>query len=398
MGDKAKNFGHALQEKWRLSPRVTYLNHGAFGAASQTVVAAAETWRQRIDANPTEFFEQSLTPELRQSAGTLGGYLRARGEDIVFVDNATAGLNAVLRSLVFMPGDEVVATNHLHRSTRRTLDFVCERAGARLVLADVPFPVRAEGEIIAAILGALSPRTRLVMLEHVTPYTALQIPLEAIATRCMERGVPILVYGAHSAGNAPIDMEALGAAGVGWYAGSCEKWIGAPSGSGFLWVHPERQGLIRPTAISSRFGEGFTDAFDWPGLKDFSAWLAVPDALRFRKSFKEDRIIDYTHGLARDATALLVERWGTLAGAPPGMFTAMAAVEVPSDLPATRENATALRHRLRKDHKIEVQITPFNGRLWLRLSAYLYNELSDYERLADAILEITGGRPLAANG
>ncbi|MCG8546969.1 MAG: aminotransferase class V-fold PLP-dependent enzyme [Alphaproteobacteria bacterium] len=397
MGETNKDFGHPLLPRWRLSPDIIYLNHGGFGAGASAVVDAAEAWRRRIDANPTEFFEQHLTTGLRQAASVLGGYFNARGEDIVFVDNATSGLNAVLRSLVFMPGDEVVATNHMHRSSRRTLDFVCERAGARLVMADMPFPVRSQGEIIAAVLGALSPRTRLVMLEHVTPYTALHIPLQDIATRCNERGVPVLVYGAHSSGNAPIDLEAFGAAGVGWYAGSCEKWIGAPSGSGFLWVHPDRQALIRPVAISNRFGEGFTPAFDWPGLKDFSAWLSVPDALAFRRSFKEERIIDYTHGLARDAAALLADRWGALPGAPPDMFTAMANVEVPTDMPATTDNALSLRRALRDDHRIEASITPFNGRLWVRLSAFLYNELSDYERLADAVLAITGGAPLAAN-
>lgn len=393
----APKFGHGLLRNWRLEPDILYLNHGGYGAPALTVSHAAEAWRQRTEANPTRFFEEALGPEIRRNADLLAEFLNGKGHDIVFVDNVTAGINAVLRSLVLIPGDEIVATSHLYQSSRRTLEFVCERAGARLVLADIPYPVRSEGEIIAGIMGALSPRTRLVMLDHVTANTALHLPVKTLALRCGERGIPVMVDGTHGPGNVGVDLSELGGAGVRWYAGSGHHWLGAAFGCAFLWVHPDRQGLVRPTAISTRFGEGFTEAFDWPGAKDFGAWLSISEALRLQESYGEARIRNYTHGLAAKAVELLQKRWGTPLGAPPPMFSAMASVALPTDVPATARVAGGIRQQLRDGHRIEVTITPFAGRLWVRLSAYLYNELEDYERLADAVMAVTGNAPLAAS-
>ncbi len=398
MRNPVPTYGHTLRDLWQFEPGITYLNHGAFGAPAKPVEEAARRWRDQTAANPTAFFERQLPTVLRESAEQLATHLDGKGDDLVFVNNVTAGINAVLRSLVLMPGDEVVATNHLYISARRTLDFVCERAGARLIFADVPFPVRTENDIVSAVVGAMSPRTRLVMLDHVTHETALVMPIERIAARCAERGVAVLIDGTHGPGNVPVRLEELGRQGVGWYAGSCHNWLGAPQGTGFLWVHPDRQGLIRPTAISNRFGDGFTEAFDWPGTRDFSGWLAVPEALRHRGTLGGEKLPTYTHDLAQRAAGLLRDRWGSQAGAPVEMFSSMATVALPVDGPATAAAAADLRQTLRGDYRIEVYIMPFNGRLWVRLSAYLYNEMSDYERLADAVTEITGGNPIAANG
>jgi isopenicillin-N epimerase len=393
----APKIGHALLKDWRLESDILYLNHGGYGVPAITVARAAEDWRQRTEANPTRFFEETLGPEIRRNAALLAAFLKAEEQDLVFVDNVTAGINAVLRSLVLIPGDEVVATNHLYQSVRRTLEFVCERAGARLVLADIPYPVRSEGEIAAGILGALSPRTRLVMLDHVTANTALHLPVKTVALRCRERGIPVMVDGTHGPGNVAVNLSELGAAGVGWYIGSGHHWLGAAFGCAFLWVHPDRQGLVRPTAISTRFGEGFTEAFDWPGAKDFGAWLSVSEALRLQESFGEARIRAYTHKLAARAAELLSRRWSTPLGAPLPMFSAMASVALPIDAPATERTAGRIRQQLRDGHRIEVTVIPFAGRLWLRLSAYLYNEIDDYERLADAVMESSGDAPRAAS-
>lgn len=391
-----QKFGHGLRHNWPLEPDTVYLNHGAYGVPPIIVSRATDKWRARAAANPTRFFEQTLIPEIRRNADLLGGFLNAEGTDLVFVDNVTAGINAVLRSLVIIPGDEIVATSHLFQSVRRTLDFVCERAGARLVLADIPFPARSEGETTTAIMGALSPRTRLVLLDHVTANTGVRLPVETLAVRCAERGIPVIVDGTHGPGNLPLDLSALGDAGVGWYIGSGHHWLGCSFGCGFLWVHPDRQSLVRPTAISTRFGEGFTEAFDWTSSKDFSPWLTIEDVLLFRASFGEDRIRDYTHSLAREAAELLSTRWGTPLGAPLHMFSSMATVALPVDGPATPRAARAFKERLRDEHSIEVTVTPFGGRLWLRLSAFLYNGIGDYQRLADAVSGHSGGRKMAA--
>lgn len=394
----APKFGRRLLPQWRLEPGTAYLNHGAYGVPPLVVSRAAEDWRKHAEANPARFFEETLGPEIRRSAGLLARFLNADGDDLVFVDNVTAGINAVLRSLVLMPGDEVVATSHLYRSVRRTLEFVCERAGARLVFADLPYPVRSEGEIVAGITGALSPRTRLVMLDHVTANTALHLPIRTIALRCAERGIPVMVDGTHGPGNVVVDLNELGAAGIRWYVGSGHHWLGAAHGCAFLWVHPDCQGLVRPTAISTRFGEGFTEAFDWPGAKDFGPWLSIAEALRVHEQHGPARVRAYTHDLAQKAADMLSHRWNTTLGAPLDTFTAMASVAVPFSGPATDLSALRLTQQLRDDFAIEVTVTNFSGRLWIRLSAYLYNEMNDYTRLGDAVMTIAGNRPIAATG
>jgi isopenicillin-N epimerase len=247
-------------------------------------------------------------------------------------------------------------------------------------------------------MGALSPRSRLVMLDHVTANTALHLPVRTIALRCAERGIPVMVDGTHGPGNVEVDLGELGGAGVGWYVGSGHHWLGAAFGCAFLWVHPDRQALVRPTAISTRFGEGFTEAFDWPGSKDFGPWLSIEEALRLQEYWGASRIRTYTHDLARKAADMLSRRWNTQLGAPPAMASAMACVALPTHDPATELGARRIREQLRNDFGIEVTVAPFAGRLWVRLSAYLYNEMSDYDRLAEAILTITGGGAVAATG
>ncbi len=396
MAGKSKNqFGHGMLDLWELAPDTIHLNHGGFGATPARVARAAERLRQQIAANPTTFMEDRLTGALRHAAGDLANFLGGEGKDLVFVDNATTGINALLRSLVFMPGDEVVTTNHLHISARRTLEFVCERAGARLIFADVPFPIRHAGDAISGILGALSPRTRLVMIDHVTAHTALCLPIEQIGQRCAERNIPVMVDGAHGPGNIAVDLSRLAANGVRWYAGNGHIWLCGELGCGFLWVHPDQQGLIRPTTIANHFGEGFTESFDWPGSKGFDAWLAISESIAIQREFGADRVRDYCHGLAQQACALLTDRWKSVAGAPPELSSSMSVVALPGETPATHDAAARFRRSLRNEHNIEVLVFPFNGRLWVRLSAYLYNEISDYERLADAVAQEISARPRA---
>lgn len=376
-------FGRALRPLWLLDPESVHLNHAGFGATPVAVLDAADAWRRRVEINPSQFMETALSGLLRGAAGRLAAYVGARPENLVFVDNATTGINAVLRSLVLMPGDEVLTTSHVYRSVRHTLDFVCERAGARLTFADIPFPVQGAGEVAAAFRDAMTPRTRLLVLDHVTSHTAVVMPLEEIVPMAAERHVRVLVDGAHGPGNLPLALDALGEMGVSWYIGNCHKWLAATKGCGFLWAHPDCQRSIRPTAIGNRFGEGFAAAFEWPGTKDFSPWLSVTAALDFRDRMGDAAARDYCHGLARDGARLLTEAWGTRAGTPPALASAMTTVALPTDAGGDRV-AQAVQDALRRDHGIEVKAMAFSGRLWVRFSAYLYTELDDIARLAEA--------------
>ncbi len=373
-------FGASARDRWLLEPGCAYLNHGSFGATPRTVLAAQTAWRDRMEAQPARFMAES-GERLRHAAATLGAYVGARGEDIAFVENATAGINAVVRSLSLQPGDRLVTTNHAYGAVRKTLEFACDRTGAVLAVADIPFPIADPAEIVAAIaatLDRLPAPARLLVVDGVTSPTALILPLADIVALSRSRGVPVLIDGAHVPGMVPIDLAALGA---DWFAGNCHKWLCAPKGCGFLWAAPARQADLHPTVISHGYGTGFLAEFDWTGTRDLSAWLAVTAAIAFWQEIGEAEARRYCHTLLHDAIALLCDAWGVAPPASAALLGQMATLPCP----VQDEEARALHNRLWADHRLEVPIVPFQANLWVRISAQIYNDLGEYERLAAAL-------------
>jgi isopenicillin-N epimerase len=379
----------SLRDAFLLENGVAYLNHGSYGATPRTVLAAADQWRRRLEAQPVRFMQSELPKLLRATAARLAAFMGARGEDLVFIDNATSGVNAVLRSLDFKRGDELLTTTHVYGAVRKTLHYVAARTGATVVEADVPFPAAGEDEIVAAVTGCFSPRTRLLVIDHITSPTALVFPVTRIVEAAKARGITVIVDGAHAPGMVDLDIPAVGA---DFYVGNCHKWLFAPKGSGFLWAAPEAQAGIHPLVISHGYGSGFLAEFDWTGTRDPSAWLAVNTALDFVETIGADVLRDHNRALMLAATALIAGQWSTQAGAPPSLLGTMAAIAVPTDrgrfssVPATWESAAAIHDYLWQDHRIEIPVPVFNGRIWVRISAQIYNQIGDYRRLADALV------------
>ena len=374
--------GHAAKSHWMLEEDLTYLNHGAYGALPKATHQAVTNAREYVESQPARYFKEEQGESLRNSAAKLAQFVGARADDIVFVDNATTAANAVLRSLVLMPGDEVVTTNHAYGAILRTLEFICERAGARIVFANIPFPLHDSSTVLGAVTRAMTRRTRLVVIDHITSMSALRLPVEDIALECQERNIPVLVDGAHAVGVVDLDLDQLG---VNWYAGNCHKWLGAPRGCGFLWTREENQRLLRPTTISHFIGDGYIAAFDWPGTKDFSNYVAVETAIDFRKRFGEKNIRKHCHDTIWAGMNILKDAWGTELGASKSMTTYMGCVRYPGQVKGDQATADELRRALRKNYQIEIDIKSINRKLWVRTCAYLYNELADFEKLAAAV-------------
>ena len=376
---RAARFGANIRDAFLLDPDCTYLNHGSFGAIARPVLAAVEARKREIEFQPSRFMTEVYPDLVRENAALLGAYLGGQAQDIVFVENATQAVNAVLRSLVFMPGDEILTTNLTYNAVRKTIDFVAERAGARVVPVDVPFPVDAPFDIVNAVEEGMSRRTRLLVIDHVTSHTAVVMPVKDIIRLARERNIPVLVDGAHAPGMLPVKLEELDAT---WYAGNCHKWLGAPRGCGFLWTYRDYQSRIRPTTISHYVNEAYTAAFDWPGTKEFSPWLTVGAAIDFRDELGEADIYGYCRPLAARAAQMLSARWRSRLGTPRSMMSFMATVELPFPGRATPAAAQQIRAILRDRHNLEAFIKAIDGSLWVRLSAFVYNEMADYERLA----------------
>jgi isopenicillin-N epimerase len=372
-------YGAALKSAWPLDPAVTYLNHGGYGVAPHCVMAAQAAWRERIERNPTRFMRRELEAAQRQAAARLAQYLGADGDDLVFLDNATAGVNAVLRSLDFAPGDEILITTLAYGAVTKAARYVAARTGARLVEVAIPLPLSDAGAVLDAVAAALSPRVKLAVFDHIASMSALVLPAAELTALAKKSGARVLIDGAHAPGQVPLDVPALRA---DWYVGNCHKWLMAPRGVGFLWAAPESQALIHPLAISHGFGRGFRAEFDWTGTRDFTSFLVVPDGIDWHAELGGPALMARNRALAATAAERLAERWGTETLAPPSLFAAMVPVRLPLAVAPTVENAVALERRLSDEHRIEAAIVAQADGLWLRLAAQAYNEIEDYERLA----------------
>ena len=381
------------ESPWRLDPGLAHLNHGSFGACPEPVLAAQARWRARIETDPTGFFRHTLWPALDRARAELAAFVGAAPEDLVFVANATAGVNVVLRSLGLGPGDELLTTDHAYGSCRRALEDTAAHRGCRVVVAPVPFPLAGPEAVLEAVLDRVTPRTRVALLDHVTSPTALVFPIERLVAALGERGIDTLVDGAHAPGMLALDVAGLGAT---WYTGNCHKWLCAPRGAAFLHVRRDRQPGLRPLVV----GEGrpaagplppLHRAFDWPGTFDPSAWLTVPEAIRWvgaqvRGGWPAVR--DRNRSLALEARAQLCAALGLAPPAPESMLGSMAAVPLPGGLTTARAGGPdALRDHLRDHHGVVAPVIPWPGPAsWLlRVSAHLYNQPADYARLLEAL-------------
>src|SRR5437868_3248109 len=227
-----------LIDDWMLEPGVDFLNHGSFGAVPRVVFEAQTEWRRHIEAAPVEIIARRRLELIDAAKRVVGRWLGMRPDDFGLVTNATEGVNAVLHSLRFGPGDELLTTTHVYNAVRQAMRFTCARCGASYRELDVPLPLRSAEQIADAVVSGLSDRTRLLVIDHITSPTALVFPVEQITRACARRGVDVLIDGAHAPGTIPLNVQRIGAA---YYAGNLHKWACAPRGAAFLWARPDRQ-------------------------------------------------------------------------------------------------------------------------------------------------------------
>jgi isopenicillin-N epimerase len=384
---------------WTLDPNVIFLNHGSFGACPKPVLEAQSDLRARLEREPVDFMAREWEPRMDEARRAVAQFVGADPEGLAFVRNATGGVNTVLRSLVFAPGDEILVMDQGYNACRNAARFVADRAGARVVAAHVPFPLTRPEQVTDAILAQVTPKTRLALIDHVTSATGLVLPVEAIVRALEARGVDTLVDGAHAPGMIPLDLDALGAA---YYTGNCHKWMCTPKGSALLYVRKDRQPLIHPLVISHGANANRQDRspfrleFDFTGTQDPTAWLVIPEAIKFMGSLLPGGWTELrarNHALALRARAILCETLGVAPPAPESMIGSLATVPLPPG-PAGAALPTLavdpIMSTLFDQHRIEVlaSVWPASPGRVLRVSAQIYNEESQYVRLAGALQEI----------
>ena len=413
----------ADRTSWLLDPGLAFLNHGSFGACPVVVLEAQGEWRERMERDPVRFLAGELEPALDTARVALGRFVGADPDDLAWVPNATTGVNTVLASLApeWRPGDEVLTTDHEYNATLNALHQAAGRRGVRIVVASVPFPVASPDEVAAAVLEAVTPRTRLAVISHVTSATAVIFPVERMVAALRQRGVESLVDGAHGPGMVPLDLDGLGAA---YYTGNGHKWLCGAKGSAFLHVRRDRQSAIRPLVISHganssrRDRSPFRLAFDWTGTSDPTAFLVLPEAIAFMAGSHPDGwpgVMAANRALCRAARDVLGQALSVEPPVPDAMLGAMAALPLPpvegpapgGSVPSDASSVADADHETLRDdplhnellerHCIQVPVyqwppTRDAGRPPMRLvriSAQRYNSLDEYRQLAALLGSLT---------
>lgn len=386
-------------ELWPLDPGVLHLNHGSFGACPRAVLDFQRALAEELEREPTDFLVRRLPGRLAAARAALGAFVGAAPDDLAFVPNATSAVNAVLRSLEFAPGDELLTTDHAYGACRKALEFVAGRRGARVVVARLPFPVADEDELVAPVLAAVTPRTRLAMIDHVTSPTALVLPIGRLVPELSARGVETLVDGAHALGMLPLDLDRLGAA---YYTANAHKWLCAPKGAAFLHVRRDLQGGVHPLTISHGFdaaadGASFREEWDWTGTLDPTAWLAIPECLRYLGGLLPggwSELMARNRRLCREARRRVATALGVEPPCPEEMLGSIASLPLPPPEPGSA--AAQLGHEALMDWTRERGVEtwffdwPPGGGKVVRVSAQLYNDARQYDRLAELIAEALG--------
>ena len=361
-----------------------YLDHGSFGVAPREVLAVAARWRAQVEAAPRAFFDLDCRPLWRESAALVARRFGAQAQDLALVDNVTDGVNAVLRAQKLAPGDEILTTSMTYGAVANAVRLIAAETGARVAVARLPWPAPDPEACVAALAAAIGPRTRLAVLDHVTSATALVLQVAAMVAACRARGVATLVDGAHAPGQVALDLEAIDA---DWYAANLHKWHFVPRGCGFLWARGDRQAGLAPTVLSWDIDRPFPHSFEWTGTRDPAPWLSIPAAFEFMDRFGIENVRAHNRALVLQGARLIADAWGVAIETPDAMIAGMALVPLPESarFRATEEGRDAVQKTLWDAHRIGCACMLFEGRLYLRVCAQIYNELGDYERLARAV-------------
>jgi isopenicillin-N epimerase len=395
----------ALAQHWTFDPETVYLNHGSFGGCPRAVLEEQSRVRALMEAEPVRYFVKLLPGLVDRARAAAARFVGCDSEDLVFVPNATHGVATILANVAPMlrPGDELLGTTSEYPACMNNMRRIAAEAGAKVVTAELPFPVASAAEIIDAVLRAVTPQTRLAMFSHVTSPTALLLPVETLTSELESRGIMVIVDGAHAPGMVAVDVAALGAS---FYTANCHKWICAPKGAAILHVRRDRQDGFRPLVLSNwaekpvAGRKHMLTEFDYVGTQDVSAWLAVPAAIEFMASVLGggwDEVRRRNHELVVQGRNAVCRTIGVEPPAPESMLGSMSTIVLPrrDETAEARLRARptryhdALQDALLSHHRIQVPVWGLAGKpeRFIRISAQVYNAPEQFEYLAGALAE-----------
>lgn len=374
------SLGHNIKKEWLLDEEITFLNNGSFGSVPKIILEEYEKLNRLIEKEPLEFFLRQYFPMIRESAKKLADFVGVSSEDLVFVENATAGVNTILSSItpLLNQDDEILYTNYVYPAVKNAIHYICKKTGAKAQEIIIPYPIEDNKIIINSIEEGLSRKTKIAVIDQIASSTSIILPIKDIVQICRANGTLILIDGAHSPGMIDLNIKDLN---PDFFVGNCHKWLYTPKGTALLYCRKELQEFIHPLVISLDYEKGFTNEFDWVGTRNPASWLSVPKALEFYNSIGKQEIISYIHNLSIDASELLIQELNINMNLNRQLHGAMVSFPIENENISNKTNPNELRNLFYDKYRIEIPFFNFNGRILFRISAQIYNEFSDYEKL-----------------
>jgi isopenicillin-N epimerase len=376
-----------LKDLFLLDPSVIFLNHGSFGACPRPVFDVYQDWQRQLEQQPVQFLGRELDEYLFQSRQELGKYIHADADDLVYLPNATHGVNIVARSLSLQPGDEILTTDHEYGACNFIWEFICHKTGAIYIQQPISLPIKSWEEVVEQLWKGVTPRTKVIFISHITSPTALTLPIETICQRARQAGILTLIDGAHAPGQIDLDMDSINA---DFYTGNCHKWMLCPKGVGFLYTRREVQNLIEPLIVSWGYKPNetasnrskYVNSLQWTGTRDPSAALSVPAAIRFMEEHNWEEVRIDSHKLLGRAIEQICRLSGMTSLFPIGSnFYHQMGI---APLPRIRD-LNELKNRLYENDQIEIPCIEWNSRHFLRISVQGYNTEEDINSLINAL-------------
>ncbi|XP_059153483.1 uncharacterized protein LOC131939285 [Physella acuta] len=384
------NFGKKFKKEFfLLEEACCFLNHGAFGGVLKPALETVHKWQEYSEKQPLRFYDRELLPLLVHVCRRLAAFVGCNARDLVLINNATFGTNSVLNSFPLSPNDVILSFNITYGAVKKHIQHICMKTGAVNREAVVQFPVSGNDQILQLLDQELSRGdVKLVVIDHIPSNTPIIMPVADMIQACRKVNVKVLVDGAHALGALPLNISSLD---PDFYVSNGHKWLCCPKGVAFLYVRRELQGQVRPAVVSHGFGSGFSSEFVWAGLHDYSSMLSLHTVLDFWQTFQPSHIREYMYKTAQDGAQILVKSWKSQLAAPSSMFGSMVLVQLPSCVHSMfpvidYSAAERVQNMLYHDFNVEVPIKSVQGSLYVRISAHVYNEASDYEKLAKAML------------
>lgn len=376
-----------LRASFLIKPDIAFLNHGSFGATPRPVLESYQRWQEEMEVQPVEFLGRRAHTLLTDSIKILAGFLHTDPNNLVYVTNATEGMNIIAHSMDLKPGDEVLSTDHEYGAMDRTWRFLSQKEGFTFLNQPISIPLTSASDFLDQLWSSVTPRTKVISISHITSPTALIFPVEEVCRRAREQGIITVIDGAHAPGQIPLDLDLIDA---DFYVGNLHKWLCAPKGSAFLFANPRVQDLIRPLIISwgwedpNPFSPRWVDYLEWTGTRDLSAFLTVPDAIRFQQANDWSMIQAQSHSLLSIIRSKIIDMFSEPVLCPdsPVWYAQMASVFLPKMGPIV------LKTMLYDSYRVEVPVMEWNNHILIRISIQAYNSMRDGEQLIKGLSAI----------